>query len=281
MFDNYLFGLGHGLTAVVALTLIACHLLGAGRRDALHPLLLGAVLAVVLSVTAALPLEFAAAGPTPEARLTLSGLLSTAAGGLLLTAAYRIIRTARPPGGAPYRGEPGPAPAIWLLGTAGLLATGRQGLDTGLYFWATVRSGADPAGSWLPLPLLLLGSASAIGLGLLLHRAWSRLTGATLHRATGALLAVVAAGATAQGVGDLRTAGLLGGGPATAVFDLGTVLPPDSWYGVLITGALALPVEPTALQCAVWSAGPLLALVTIAGAGAWTVTGRTGDQRSG
>jgi high-affinity iron transporter len=135
-----------------------------------------------------------------------------------------------------------------LVATA-FLAVGREGLETALFVWASVRASQD--GTHQPLIGVLLGIGTAVVLGWLFYRGALRINLAKFFTWTGGMLVVVAAGVIAYGVHDLQEAGIIGGLRDTA-FDISSAIPPDSWYGTLLKGVFNFQPDPTVVQSVVW-----------------------------
>ncbi|GAA2252583.1 FTR1 family protein [Streptomyces amakusaensis] len=249
MFDNYLFGLGQGIAAGLAVCVLIGCLIRTGRRESPYPLLLGAGVAVLGSLGAGFALEFGTRSPglTFEAAEVLGGLLAIAAAG---AAARLVLRMTHGELGAARRG----------LFAAGLLLVGREGVESARFAWSAVRSAIDPDGSAAPLALLLLGAVTAVGLCLPALRAVRRLPAARCLPWTAGLLAMAAAGMLGSGVRRLQEARLLPGASDKA-YDLGSALPPDSWYGTLLTAVVGVPADPTFVQFSVWALCLVPALV--------------------
>lgn len=136
-----------------------------------------------------------------------------------------------------------------LVATA-LLAVGREGLETALFVWASVRASGE--GTSAPLIGVLLGIATAIVLGYLFYRGALKINLAKFFTWTGGMLVIVAAGVLAYGIRDLQEARFLGG-LSDKAFDVSATIPPDSWYGTLLKGVLDFQPDPTVLQVLVWS----------------------------
>ncbi|MFJ9596027.1 iron uptake transporter permease EfeU [Streptomyces virginiae] len=251
MFGNYLIGLREGLEASLVVCILVAYLVKTERRDALRPVWLGIGIACALSLAFGAMLEFGSQELTFEAQELLGGSLSIISVGLVTWMVFWMKRTARH-----LKAElHGKLDSALAMGTGALVATaflavGREGLETALFVWASVRASGE--GSSAPLIGVLLGIATAIVLGYLFYRGAVRINLAKFFRWTGAMLVVVAAGVLAYGVHDLQEARFLGGLNDKA-FDISSAVPPDSWYGTLLKGVFNFQPDPTVLQLSVWA----------------------------
>ncbi|RDG39339.1 iron uptake transporter permease EfeU [Streptomyces corynorhini] len=250
MFGNYLIGLREGLEASLVVCILIAYLVKTERRDALRPIWIGIGVAVVLALAFGFGLEYGSQELTFEAQEALGGSLSIIAVGLVTWMVFWMRRTARH-----LRAALGAKlDAALQMGTGALVATaflavGREGLETALFVWASVRASSD--GTHAPLIGVLLGLASAVVLGWLFYRGALRINLAKFFTWTGGMLVVVAAGVLAYGVHDLQEAGFVGGLSHTA-FDISSAIPPDSWYGTLLKGVFNFQPDPTVVQVIVW-----------------------------
>ncbi|MFI1409047.1 iron uptake transporter permease EfeU [Streptomyces sp. NPDC020707] len=250
MFGNYLIGLREGLEASLVVCILIAYLVKTDRRDALKPVWIGIAVAVVLALGFGFALEFGSQELTFEAQEALGGSLSIIAVGLVTWMVFWMRRTARH-----LRSElHGRLDAALRMGTAALVATaflavGREGLETALFVWASVRASND--GTQGPLIGVLLGILNAVVLGYLFYRGTVRINLAKFFTWTGGMLVVVAAGVLAYGVHDLQEADFLPG-LTNKAFDISGTVPPDSWYGTLLKGVFNFQPDPTVVQVVVW-----------------------------
>ncbi|MFG2980201.1 iron uptake transporter permease EfeU [Streptomyces sp. NPDC048258] len=251
MFGNYLIGLREGLEASLVVCILVAYLVKTERRDALRPVWIGIGIACALSLTFGAMLEFGTQELTFEAQELLGGTLSIISVGLVTWMVFWMKRTARH-----LKAElHGKLDTALAMGTGALVATaflavGREGLETALFVWASVRASGE--GSSAPLIGVLLGIATAIVLGYLFYRGALKINLAKFFKWTGAMLVVVAAGVLAYGVHDLQEARFLGG-LGDKAFDISATVPPDSWYGTLLKGVFNFQPDPTVLQLSVWA----------------------------
>ncbi|GHC66547.1 iron uptake transporter permease EfeU [Streptomyces flavofungini] len=260
MFGNYLIGLREGLEASLVVCILIAYLVKTERRDALVPVWTGVGVAAALSLGFGCALTFGSQELTFKAQEALGGSLSIVAVILVTWMVFWMRRTARHLKADLH----GKLDAALRMGTAALVATaflavGREGLETALFVWASVRASND--GTHAPLLGVLLGLLTAIALGWLFYRGAVRINLAKFFTWTGAMLVVVAAGVLAYGVHDLQEAEFIGG-LRNKAFDISATIPPDSWYGTLLKGVFNFQPNPTVIQVVVWSLYlvPVLAL---------------------
>ncbi len=250
MFSNYLIGLREGLEASLVVCILIAYLVKTDRRDALKPIWIGIVVAVLIAMGFGCALEFGSQEMTFEAQEALGGSLSILAVGLVTWMVFWMRRTARH-----LKTElHGKLDAALAMGTGALVATaflavGREGLETALFVWASVHAASD--GTPRPLVGVGLGLATAVFLGWLFYRGALKINLAKFFTWTGAMLVVVAAGVLAYGFHDLQEADWLPGLTKLA-FDISDTIPPDSWYGTLLKGVFNFQPDPTVLQITVW-----------------------------
>ncbi|MFD4649911.1 MULTISPECIES: iron uptake transporter permease EfeU [unclassified Streptomyces] len=250
MFGNYLIGLREGLEASLVVCILIAYLVKTDRRDALRPIWIGIAIAIAVALGFGFALTFGSQELTFEAQEALGGSLSIVAVGLVTWMVFWMRRTARH-----LKSElHGKLDAALQMGTAALVATaflavGREGLETALFVWASVRASND--GTHGPLIGVLLGLLTAVVLGWLFYRGALRINLAKFFTWTGGMLVIVAAGVLAYGVHDLQEAQFLGGLSSKA-FDISGTIPPDSWYGTLLKGVFNFQPDPTVLQVVVW-----------------------------
>ncbi|MFJ9584631.1 iron uptake transporter permease EfeU [Streptomyces acidicola] len=250
MFANYLIGLREGLEASLVVCILIAYLVKTDRRDALKPVWTGIGVAVALALGFGCVLEFGSQELTFEAQEMLGGSLSIIAVVLVTWMVFWMRRTARH-----LKSElHGKLDAALQMGTGALVATaflavGREGLETALFVWASVRASSD--GTQGPLIGVLLGIATAVLLGWLFYRGALRINLSKFFTWTGGMLVVVAAGVLAYGFHDLQEADFLPGLRDQA-FDISHIVDPSSWYGTLLKGIFNFQPDPTVLQVTVW-----------------------------
>ena len=259
MLGNFLIGLREGLEAALVVSILVAFLVRTDRRDVLPKVWIGVGLAVAISVGVTAALAITQQALTFEAQEAFGGSLSIIAVGFVTWMIFWMRRTARTIS-AELRGKLEDA---IKMGTTAIvvmaaLAVGREGLETALFFFTAAQAAGQTS---QPLIGFLLGITVAIVLAYLLYRGAVKINLGRFFMITGALLIFVAAGILAYGVHDLQEAGILPG-LNTLAFDVSGVIPPDSWYGVLLKGVFNFSPQTTVLQAVVWVlyVGTVLAL---------------------
>ncbi|MEU7066068.1 iron uptake transporter permease EfeU [Streptomyces sp. NPDC053429] len=259
MFSNYLIGLREGLEASLVVCILIAYLVKTGHKDKLGPLWLGVGLAAALSLGFGAALEFGTEQLTFEAQEAIGGSLSVVAVGLVTWMVFWMKRTARHLKAELHEKlDSALAMGTGALVTTAFLAVGREGLETSLFVWRSVKAAGDGAG---PLAGVLLGIGTSVLLGWLFYRGALRINLAKFFTWTGGMLVVVAAGVLAYGIHDLQEAGFVPG-ILTKAFDISATIPPDSWYGTLLKGTFNFQPDPTVVQLVVWVVY-LLAVLTL------------------
>ena len=138
--------------------------------------------------------------------------------------------------------------SAWGLVLLAFISVAREGIETALFIWANVKSEGNAVVGTMGA---LIGLLLAVALSYLIYRGAVRINLRQFFIWTGAILVVVAAGVLAYGIGDLQEAGVLPGLQNQA-FSLAAVIPPTSWYGIVLAGLFNFTPEPTWLQLIGW-----------------------------
>ena len=144
--------------------------------------------------------------------------------------------------------------AGWGIVWIAVLSVGREGMESALFIWATVRSSIEQTGA-LTTAGVLTGRALGIGLGWVVYRGARRIDMRRFFTWTGLFLIFVVAGIVSYGVGDLQEAGILPG-IFTHAWDLSDHLPaahsPLFWLYTLAQAMFQFSLQPTVLQVIAW-----------------------------
>lgn len=253
---NLLIALREGLEASLVVGILVAYLVRSGRRDVLPRMWAGVAIAAIVPLTVGAILTWGPKTLTFQAQEILGGSLSLLAVALTTSMIFWMSKNAR---ALKQKLESGLEKALrdgrgWGVVLIAAVAVGREGVETALILWATVKSSAATS-TWATTAGILTGFTLAIVLGVLIYRGALRLNLGTFFTWTGALLILVAAGITAYGVGDLQEASVLPGLNDRA-WDLSGALPAPSspvyWLYVLLSAMFQLNVNPTVLQVVAW-----------------------------
>ncbi len=251
MLANFLIGLREGLEAGLIVGILVAYVRKLGRTDVLPRLWVGIGLAVAASLAIGAILTFGPYGLSFQAQELLGGGLSVVAVGFVTWMIYWMAAHARALKSELHaRLDAALAGAGLGIVLAGVLAVGREGIETALFVWASINSSGSAGLGTLGA---LLGILSAVALSWLIYRGAVRINLGRFFTWTGGFLIVVAAGVLAYAVGDLQEAGLVPGWGEHA-FSLSAAIPPSSWYGALLAGIFNFTPEPTWAQLGAWLA---------------------------
>ena len=267
---NLLIALREGLEAALVVSIIVAYLVKADRRDALPKLWGGVALAALIPLIVGAILTWGPKTLTFQAQEIPGGSLSFVAVGLVTWMIFWMGKNARE-----LKGEiEGSLSRTLSAGSSGwgvvwiaVIAVGREGVETALFVWATVRSSIENSTMQTTLGVLT-GLLIAIVLGVLLYQGAVRINFRVFFAVTGYFLVLVAAGIVAYGVGDFQEAGVLPG-IMNHAWDLSAHLPgttsPLHWLYVLLQAMFQFNLQPTVLQVVGWILYivPVLVLLTI------------------
>ena len=267
---NLLIALREGLEAALVVSIIVAYLVKSDRRDALPKLWVGVGLAALVPLIVGAILTWGPKTLTFQAQEILGGTLSFVAVGLVTWMIFWMGKNARELKGElegslsrTLAGDGSGWGVVWIA----VVAVGREGVETALFIWATVRSSIESS-TMQTTAGVVTGLALAIVLGVLIYQGAVRINFRIFFATTGYFLVVVAAGIVAYGVGDFQEAGVLPGIMSHA-WDLSAHLPdstsPLYWLYVLLQAMFQLNLQPTVLQVVGWCLYivPVLVLLTL------------------
>ncbi|OPZ54495.1 MAG: Ferrous iron permease EfeU [bacterium ADurb.BinA028] len=251
-FSNALIGLREGLEAALVVVILIAFLVKTDRRWALRYVWIGVGAAVALSVVIGAVLTFGTSGLDDRTAELVGGLASLLAV-VLVTGMIFWMRSV----GRRFAGEltgkldraldAGP----FAIAAVAFLGVGREGLESALFFYATVESagetGIAPALGWV------VGIGAAVALGIAIYLGAVRIDLAQFFRWTGVGLVIVAAGILAYAVHELQEAGVLPGENVYA-FDLRSTIDPTSPLATVVRGIFNLRPRMAVLEIGAWAA---------------------------
>ena len=270
MIANLLIALREGLEAALVVSIIVAYLVKTDRRDALPKLWIGVGLATLIPLVAGAIMTWGPKTLSFQGQEILGGTLSFVAVGLVTWMIFWMGKNARELKGelegslSKTLAEDGSGwGVVWIA----IVAVGREGVETALFVWATVRSSIETSIMQTTVGVVT-GLVIAIVLGVLIYQGAVRINFRIFFATTGYFLVVVAAGIVAYGVGDFQEAGVLPGIMSHA-WDLSAHLPdstsPLYWLYVLLQAMFQLNLQPTVLQVVGWCLYivPVLVLLTL------------------
>lgn len=261
----YLIGLREGLEAALVVTILVAFLVKSDLRSRLPYVWAGVGVAAALSVGFAAFLAYTSAHLEFKSQELFEASASIAAVAFVTWMIFWMRRAARTIGGE-LREKLGRAAAIGPVAVVvtAFLAVAREGLETALFFFATVQESRT---AWSVVGIVA-GIATSVVIGVALYYSTIRINLTRFFTWTGALLVLVAAGILKYGVHDLQEADVLPGLAdrlSLPTFD------PTTWWAEVLRGMFNITPEPSVLESLAW----LLYAVPVLIAFLWpSLTGR-------
>lgn len=271
MIAAFLIGVREGLEAALVVGILVAYLRKTGRASALPRLWAGVGLAIVGSLVLGAILTFGTYGLSFQAQEAIGGILSIVTVALVTWMVFWMVGAARGLTSDLHAKVDRSGESAWGIVIIGFIAVAREGIETTLFLWSTVRSFGNGSGAALGA---LAGLLTAAALGWAIYRGMVRINLAVFFRWTGVVLVVVAAGVLAYGVHDLQEAGFLPGpftsaatiDPLTGAvgvglagfpfgwaFQIGHIIAPDGALGAILKGTIGFTPEMTWLEVIVWA----------------------------
>jgi high-affinity iron transporter len=240
--QTLLTGLREGLEAALVVGMIVAFIIRAGRRELLRWVWAGVGAAVVLSLGFAGVLTFTARELPGSAEAVFAGCTSIFAVGFVTWMVFWMRRHSRQMSNQ-VQGHVDSAISTGgrALATAAFLAVIREGLETALFLWPTVRAAGN---GMAPVLGAFIGLGASVLLGMLIYRRSIKLNLHKFFTYTGVALIVVAAGVLAHALSEFQNIGWLPGGHAFA-YDFSHRFTEEGWLGSLLKGTLSLTPEMT------------------------------------
>ena len=252
MLANFLIGLREGLEASLVVSILATFLVKSGHRDRMKYVWYGVAGAIAVAAAGWSLLQFITAltARSFTAQETIGGLMSIAAVCFVTGMIFWMRKASRTIAGE-LRERMGQAVQVGAGAVALLafLAVFREGIETAFIVYASAATATNAA----PFTGVVLGLLASVVLGVAMYRGAVKINLAKFFKWTVVLLVLVAAGILAYGFHDLQEAGILPG-LNTVAFDISHVVPPTSWYGVLLKGIFNFNPRPTVVELLVWLA---------------------------
>lgn len=251
MLGNFLIGLREGLEAAIVVSILIAYLIKINRRDQIRSVWIGVGLALVLCIGFTAALAVTSTTLSDSAQEAFAGVVSLLAVGTVTWMIFWMKKAARALSGELRRGvDKALVTGASALVTLAFIAVAREGLETAIFIWSTIQATGVAAG---PVFGAILGLLTAVALGFLIYNQTVKLNISTFFRWTGGLLILVAAGVLMYAIHEFQELGWLPGEDNIA-FDISSTIPPESWYGSVLKGAINFTPAPSVLQVVAWLA---------------------------
>lgn len=252
---NLLIALREGFEAALIVGIIAAYLVRSGRRDLLVRMWLGVVLATCLPLGLGAVLTWGPKGLTFQAQEIIGGSLSLLAVVMVTWMVFWMGKHARRLKSSLESDlDQALAGSGWGVVWIAILSVGREGLETALFIWATVKSSVDNRVAATSAGVIV-GLVLAAVLGWVVYKGAVRINMRLFFALTGYFLILVAAGVVSYAVADFQEASLLPG-IMNHAWDVSAWLPsqtsPLHWLYILAKAMFQVEVAPTVLQVVAW-----------------------------
>ncbi|MFZ4505130.1 MAG: iron uptake transporter permease EfeU [Microbacteriaceae bacterium] len=249
MLANFLIGLREGLEASIIIGILIAFAVRTDRRDVIPAIWRGVLAALGLSMIVGLILLYGVKEASDWVEVFLAGTLSIAAAGLITWMVFWMAKTARNlKGHLEGSLQASMGKNTFAVATVGFLAVAREGIETALFMWASVRASGESAAS---AAIVIVGILVAVGLGWLFYLGALKINLRVFFQWTGGALIVVAAGILAYGVHEFQEIGLLPAGPP--IYDASEWLGKETIIGALLYGLISYRPNPSLLELVTWA----------------------------
>lgn len=209
---NFLIALREGTEATLIVGILVAYLTKVGRRNLLPAMWFGVALAAIVPLTLGAYMTWGPYTLTFQAQEIIGGTLSLVA---VIMVTWMIFwmgtnatkLTSELESSAAKALESGSA---WAIVSLAIISVGREGIETALMVWATIKSSAETA-VMAPALGVVSGIAVSIGIGWLVYRGSAAINLRLFFNITGYLLILVAAGILCYGIGDFQEASVIPG----------------------------------------------------------------------
>jgi high-affinity iron transporter len=250
LLPTFVIALREGVEASLIVGIVAAFLGQQGRRDALRWVWIGVGLATALCLAVGIGLRLVGENLPQAQQEGMEAVIALVAVGMVT---YMIVWMRRHARGIKrmLEGEVAEALAhgsVLALVAMAFFAVLREGLETAVFLLAVFESSTNPGAASLGA---ILGLVVAFVLGYLLYKGGLRINLGRFFRATGAVLALVAAGLVASALHAAHEATWFNVLQDKAL-DLSWLIAPGSVRAALLTGMLGLRPEPTVGETLGW-----------------------------
>jgi len=258
-------GLREGVEAALIVAIVCGYLAKTGESRYFPRVLVGAGLAVALSVVIGVAIYVVVGGLPEPYEQYLEATMMIVAAVVVTWMLFWMKRQAAGLGGE-LRSRVDRAlteGGAWALAILAFTAVIREGIETAVFLVGQVAALRD-AGAVGSLSVLIgatVGLAAAVGIGYAVYAGTRRIDLRLFFRWTGILLIFIAAGLLSRAMHELIEVGVIGVGSQVA-FDIGSILPQEAGVGLLLRALFGYASAPELLTVAVW-AGYVLAVLAL------------------
>jgi high-affinity iron transporter len=250
MLPAFLLSLREGLEAALVIGIVLGALRKIKREELASSVWLGAGLAALVSLLAALGLGFIGFELEGAPEQIFEGVTMFIAAGILtwmifwMSSQSRQLKASLEDGVNKATHKTGRAPLFWLA----FLAVVREGIELAIFLVAALFAGdtgnANLFAPWQIFAGAVIGLAAATLVGWGLFAATIRMDLRRFFQVTSVLLILFAAGLVAHGVHEFNEAGII---PVVIepIWNLNAVLPEDSFLGILLKTLFGYNSEPS------------------------------------
>lgn len=248
MLANFLIGLREGLEASLIVGILIAFAVRSDRRQVIPAIWTGVAAAIGLSAITGAILLFGLGEASEGIAPIISGALSISAAILITWMVFWMAQTARTlKGELEGNLESSFGRNSFAIAFVAFLAVAREGVETALFMWASVKASGE---SVVSTSIVFLGICVAIVLGWLFYRGALTINLRVFFQWTGAALIIVAAGIFAYGIHEFQEIGIL---PAGApVYDATPWLGKETVIGSLLYGLFSYRANPSLLEVIAW-----------------------------
>lgn len=258
MLANFLIGLREGLEIGLVVGILVAYIRKVGRTEVLPKLWIGIALALGLALGVGALLTWGPYGLSTQGQEGIGGVLSIVAVVLVTWMIFWMARHAREMKdeleGQLDKALSGNASGLIVLG---VVAVGRESIETALFLWAAAKSETNALTGFIGS---IGGLVLATILAYLIYQGAMRIDLRRFFFWTGLFLILVAAGVLSYGLGELQGSGLIPGYGQPA-YSIAAIIPPTSWYGIVLAGIFNFTPEPTWLQAIGWTVYTVVVLL--------------------
>lgn len=255
---NFLIALREGVEAALVVGILIAYIYKVGRKDIMPKLWLGVALAAVIPLGLGVYWTWGPYTITFQTQEILGGSLSIVAMAFVTWMIFWMGKNSRKLAQSVRTQAEEALDAGNVMGLVWLaiISVGREGAETAVFVWATVKSSGEQ-GVVGPAAGVLLGLVAAIVVGYLIYKGSVLIDIHKFFAVTGYLLILVAAGIVMYGVKDLQEAGVIPG-YGVSLYDCSSVIQgvAHTWWFVLLRAFFNLDIlfAPTIAQLGAWVA---------------------------